>query len=126
MANPALGTKRHCQSCGENYYDLNKSPIVCPHCKAAFDPEVLLKSRKTKPVAAATPKKEEAAQADTMEDGLADDIENDDNDAATDDDLLEGDDDLGVIASGSDDDEGMVSTDEAIEDELDAPDMDDE
>ena len=126
MANPALGTKRHCQSCGENYYDLNKSPIVCPHCNATFDPEVLLKSRKTKPVVAAAPKKEAAAEADTMEDGLADDIENDDNDAATDGDILEGDDDLGVIASGDDAEEDLISTDEAIEDELDTPELDDE
>lgn len=126
MANPALGTKRHCQSCNENYYDLNKTPITCPHCNAAFDPEVLLKSRKTKPVAAATPKKEEAAaEADTMEDVITDDLENDDNDVNQDDDILEGDDDLGVVAS-KDDDVEIISTDDAIEDELDAPEMDDE
>ena len=126
MANPALGTKRHCQSCNENYYDLNKTPITCPHCNAAFDPEVLLKSRKTKPVASVAPKKEEAAaEADTMEDVITDDLENDDNDVSQDEDILEGDDDLGVVAS-KDDDVEIISTDEAIEDELDAPEMDDE
>ena len=125
MANPALGTKRHCQSCGENYYDLNKSPITCPHCKAPFDPEVLLKSRKSKPMPAATPKKEEdATEADPIDTGLSDDIDSDDNDVNTDDDLLEGDDDLGVIAPSGDDDD-VISTDDAIEDELDTPDMDD-
>ncbi|MCE2516623.1 MAG: FYDLN acid domain-containing protein, partial [Alphaproteobacteria bacterium] len=38
MASPSLGVKRHCQSCGNNYYDLNKSPITCPMCQAHLDP----------------------------------------------------------------------------------------
>lgn len=57
MANPKWGTKRSCQSCGTKFYDLVKSPIVCPSCGATFDPEALLKSRRPraarKPEAAA-------------------------------------------------------------------------
>lgn len=30
------GTKRTCQSCGERFYDLNRDPVVCPLCHAAF------------------------------------------------------------------------------------------
>jgi uncharacterized protein (TIGR02300 family) len=32
MAKPELGTKRVCVSCGTRFYDLTKSPAVCPKC----------------------------------------------------------------------------------------------
>ena len=32
----ARGTKRTCQSCDERFYDLEKSPILCPHCGAKY------------------------------------------------------------------------------------------
>jgi len=37
VTKPELGTKRIC-SCGAKFYDLNKSPIVCPKCAAVFVP----------------------------------------------------------------------------------------
>lgn len=36
MANPALGTKRICTGCAAKFYDLGKSPIVCPACETVF------------------------------------------------------------------------------------------
>jgi len=33
---PALGTKRVCAGCNAKFYDLLKSPIVCPMCEAVF------------------------------------------------------------------------------------------
>ena len=36
MANPALGTKRICTGCEAKFYDLGKSPIVCPACETVF------------------------------------------------------------------------------------------
>lgn len=30
------GTKRLCQECGSKFYDLNRDPIICPMCGAAF------------------------------------------------------------------------------------------
>jgi uncharacterized protein (TIGR02300 family) len=36
VAKPELGTKRHCQSCGAKFYDLNKDPIICPRCGTPF------------------------------------------------------------------------------------------
>ena len=48
MAKPEWGTKRICQSCSAPFYDLQRSPIVCPKCAAVFDPEAILKSRKLK------------------------------------------------------------------------------
>ncbi|MGE0415734.1 MAG: TIGR02300 family protein [Acetobacteraceae bacterium] len=32
MAKPELGTKRVCVSCGARFYDLTKSPAICPKC----------------------------------------------------------------------------------------------
>ncbi len=55
MAKPEWGTKRICQSCAIKFYDFDRSPIVCPQCSAKFDPESLLKSRRTRPPASAKP-----------------------------------------------------------------------
>ncbi|HQT76152.1 MAG: TIGR02300 family protein [Rhodospirillales bacterium 20-64-7] len=32
MAKPELGTKRVCVACGTRFYDLTKSPAICPKC----------------------------------------------------------------------------------------------
>src|SRR5215813_14391635 len=37
VANPELGTKRLCASCGAKFYDLNKDPITCPKCGTVFE-----------------------------------------------------------------------------------------
>ena len=51
MAKPEWGRKRTCQVCGKKYYDLNKSPIICPCPEAVeFDPNFILKTRKGKSV----------------------------------------------------------------------------
>ncbi|HWP27529.1 MAG TPA: TIGR02300 family protein [Xanthobacteraceae bacterium] len=36
MAKPELGTKRLCANCGTKFYDLSRSPIVCPKCATVF------------------------------------------------------------------------------------------
>ena len=56
VAKPELGTKRQCQSCGAKFYDLNKSPIVCPKCGTAFAAVAL--------VATAASRRAEAARAE--------------------------------------------------------------
>ena len=48
MAKPEWGKKRICLACNTKYYDLNKSPIICPSCGSEFDPDIYLKSRKGK------------------------------------------------------------------------------
>ncbi len=124
MASPSLGIKRHCQSCGNNYYDLNKLVITCPSCKTAFDPEILLKSRVNKAIPKAAVKKEEIpdviVEIDEAIEGVDAPID-DDTDVLTDDS------DLAVIAKtdSSKDDFELPSPSEAIEDELDKPEDDD-
>jgi uncharacterized protein (TIGR02300 family) len=36
MSKPARGTKRVCASCGARFYDLNRTPIVCPVCQTVY------------------------------------------------------------------------------------------
>ena len=45
MAKPDLGTKRLCSGCGAKFYDLNKTPIVCPKCETVFVPVVTARAR---------------------------------------------------------------------------------
>ncbi len=63
MAKPEWGVKRVCQSCAVKFYDLNRSPITCPKCAAPFDPEALLKSRRSRPAPPAKAANPESAAA---------------------------------------------------------------
>ena len=47
MAKTEWGTKRQCSSCGSRFYDLSRTPIVCPKCGAAYEGEVTFKSRRS-------------------------------------------------------------------------------
>ncbi len=38
VGRPELGTKCACASCAERFYDLNRSPAVCPKCGATQPP----------------------------------------------------------------------------------------
>ena len=68
MANPALGTKRLCASCGAKFYDLNKDPIHCPKCGTVY--EVVVATRPVRPagpVTARPPVPEKAPAAEPRE-----------------------------------------------------------
>jgi uncharacterized protein (TIGR02300 family) len=67
VAKAEWGTKRLCPNCGTRYYDMRHDPIVCPRCGAAFDPEALLKTRRTR---AAAPALVEPAAEDEIEPDL--------------------------------------------------------
>lgn len=113
VAKPEWGNKRICQGCSAPFYDLNRSPIICPKCEAVFDPEATLKSRrpgapKEEPKEKPKPK---AAEPDeilaSIEPAVDDDAIDDDDD---DDDVLEdasdlGDDDVAGVVSPKDDKE---------------------
>ncbi len=36
MSKPAKGTKRVCASCGARFYDLSRTPIICPACQTVY------------------------------------------------------------------------------------------
>lgn len=102
MAKPEWGQKRTCLSCGTRFYDMTKTPIVCPSCEAVFDPEAVLRPRRSRaaPEPAAPKPKPVAAETDDDKDDDLDlgdavagvDIDDDDDD---DDNALEDTSDLG-------------------------------
>jgi uncharacterized protein (TIGR02300 family) len=55
VAKPEWGVKRVCQSCATKFYDLGRHPIACPKCGTRFNPEALLKSRRSRPAGASKP-----------------------------------------------------------------------
>lgn len=50
MTKPELGTKRLCAGCNAKFYDLHKTPIVCPTCEAVFIVPKPAPSRSRRPV----------------------------------------------------------------------------
>ena len=88
MAKPEWGRKRTCQVCGKKYYDLNKSPIICPCPEAVeFDPNYYLKTRKAKSTSSKTSTPNDV--------DLTEDIETiDDMEVDTDDEVVSDDDPL--------------------------------
>ena len=87
MAKQEWGLKRTCQVCGKKYYDLNKSPIICPSCGAEFDPNHYLKTKKGKSVSSKTSVENDNDLTKGIEN--IDDIEDDpDSEVVSDDDPL--------------------------------------
>jgi uncharacterized protein (TIGR02300 family) len=52
VAKPEWGRKRMCHGCGALFYDLRRDPILCPKCGTEFDPEAILRSRRSRVVPA--------------------------------------------------------------------------
>ncbi|MGL5784624.1 MAG: TIGR02300 family protein [Alphaproteobacteria bacterium] len=72
MVKQEWGFKRACQGCGARFYDLAKSPIICPKCKSVFDPEFFVKSRRSSRASAAQVVLKDAADS-RLFDPLAED-----------------------------------------------------
>jgi uncharacterized protein (TIGR02300 family) len=53
LAKPDLGTKRLCGNCGAKFYDLSKTPIVCPKCETVFVAAPVSSRARPEPAAAA-------------------------------------------------------------------------
>jgi len=106
------GVKRNCQACGAVFYDLLNDPIICPKCGSEYDPEAILKSRKTR-----LPAAEEAVKIETEDAGVTDEDDiagvelDDDEDVILPDVDDEEEGDVGVV-----DEEPLIS-DEEVEDE---------
>ena len=103
MAKAEWGVKRACLACGVRFYDMQKSPIVCPSCATVFDPEAIFRPRRNRPVEPEAPApanddagKPAAATAEAEVEALVSDVEDDD------------DDDASIAPSDDDDDEAAV------------------
>ena len=53
MAKTDLGTKRLCGNCGAKFYDLSKTPILCPKCETVFVVAPVTSRSRPEPVPAA-------------------------------------------------------------------------
>ena len=102
MAKAELGIKRLCGSCGMRFYDFKRSPILCPGCSTEFDPNHIVKSRKSRSASKASEK------AVALDDDALDIIDDDDFDDQAD------------VNSKSDDDDDL----DFDEDDMDADDAD--
>jgi len=104
MVKPEWGSKRNCPKCGERFYDLTKDePVTCIECGNQWYPEPVLKSKQPIPFEEA--KKEESAEPDSdLADVELEDIDEEEPSADNDVDLG-GDDDLGEIGGGDDEED---------------------
>lgn len=76
MAKQEWGVKRLCTSCAARFYDLGRSPAVCPNCGATLDVVAALRARK--PVKAAAEEKAKIRDEEDLEDvAVFDDDEED-------------------------------------------------
>lgn len=107
MGKVDLGEKLTCSSCGARYYDLNKTPALCPKCGAENARPKVFKTKKAE--AAAKPVKDtpEPKKAKDGEEGDVEDledVEDEDDDLLNDDDDLDDDDDVGSVIGPIDSD----------------------
>ena len=128
------GIKRICQECGALYYDLEKDPIICPKCGAEFDPEAILKSRRTRPL---VPDNKENQKAEDEEPDNSEDLDEvettieDDEEGVVGNILpdveVEGEDGAAVISNDDDilDNEAVLDDGEDLDDEQDMLKLDD-
>ena len=102
MVKAEWGTKRACPKCNTRFYDLGKEdPVTCINCGFAWVPEPILKSKQTTPFETAKPTAAEGEDAvEVVDEDL--DIGDDEAGEADADVDLGGDDDLGVVSEGQD------------------------
>ncbi len=95
MAKPEWGTKRTCQKCEARFYDLKRTPIVCPKCGHSHDAEDFIKTRRSRSAPKAAPVKKPIEKIAPVVEEVADDAG---DDALIEDaEELEDDDDIEVV-----------------------------
>lgn len=104
MAKADLGTKRACLSCAMRFYDFKRSPILCPGCGTEFDPENIIKNRKSR-------SNSKAANGADTDAGDDDQIETDETDA-----LAES-----IVVGNDDDDDDIDFDDDEVNEDADGP-----
>lgn len=121
------GLKRICMNCGMRFYDLDKSPIICPSCDTKFTGEEKTKARRGR--ASATPEvpvKEAVIKPVEEDEDDVEDIDADDDIVALDDDDANDDDnkDDKTLTIDSDPDD-LDDPEDEPEDDLDDDDEND-
>ena len=131
MVKVELGLKRTCLSCDMRFYDFKRSPIICPGCSTEFDPENLLKGRKSRTASKSAAKAGASDDADDLDGTEFDDedvnvaVNKDDGDDDDDIDFDEDDVDVDVDVDVDDTDgPGIIQDDITDGDEL-LPNLDD-
>jgi uncharacterized protein (TIGR02300 family) len=123
MARDQRGTKRVCRNCGARFYDLDKTPIVCPACATVYQIAAPPQRRVSERAAAAKaprsvapvdePAIEEADEDTVSLEEVEEPSEDDEDDVVVIDDKEDedvgGDDDDDVFLETEDDEEGDVS-----------------
>jgi hypothetical protein len=133
MPKAEWGVKRTCPNCEARFYDLQREPIVCPECGAAFAIDTHGKVSAARDRRAPVPVADDEA-ALVEDESLEDADEDEDEPLLADDDDEEGDDAGPVLAEESDEEEevatfkdaGIVDEDEIGEDVDDEDDEDGE
>lgn len=104
-ARPARGTKRTCEACSRPFYDLTRSPIVCPYCSEPYTvPPPVVMSAKIK----STPRPSAKVFGPTSKPKVAEDVEDIETDIKDDADTDTSDDADALILDEDPDDEAVV------------------
>lgn len=101
MAKPEWGRRRVCQSCSTAFYDMQKATIACPKCGTEFNPEQILKARRS---GAAEETRARKAVAKPVDDFSDDDV------------LLEEDDEI-LLEEAEEDADDFIADDAEISDD---------
>ena len=70
MAKPEWGKKRTCQDCGSRYYDMMRSPAVCPKCGAEANVPGSARPQRSRPAADAPARPKAAAAGNFSDDAV--------------------------------------------------------
>jgi len=103
VAKAELGMKLTCESCETRFYDLSKTPGICPKCGASNSRPVIFKASRRAAEAAEPKKVEPPKPKDGDGDGDGDDGDDDGDDGIEDTSDL-GDDDVPVVVKKDADD----------------------
>ena len=106
MGKPVLGTKCTCTGCHERFYDLNRSPAICPRCGVQQPPEKPRTLRPSRGTSGAGSQQRQPTVAVTIDDDAAsigaEEIDEDDDATEADDeadDNIEDDPDIRVTSN---------------------------
>ena len=108
MANPELGLKRVCVACSTKFYDLGKSPAICPKCGTEPPPDQPKLKRAAGNVVEEKPRPKKPApgedadiDTDAAEEDVDEDVLEDTSDLEDDDTTIGG--DIEVETEGNED-----------------------